>query len=195
MSNETQMETLHQSNEPESTNKEKLLLEQKELLDLNETLLKEMQEREYVIDLKTKKIFDDLLKYLEKDAPWGHTTATGLIMLYHNLREQKDLTKAKDWDGLVKLRAASVTIMWSMVTKKTGNGFFEARKFVELMAICGESLSVAVQEAHKDNTKLRENHHRLSTIDDQLASLGVADGLTEDNSQSIVNEVDPVTEL
>ena len=43
-----------------------------------------MQEREYEIDFRSKKLLNELLKFLEKDAEWGHTTATGLIMLYHN---------------------------------------------------------------------------------------------------------------
>lgn len=175
--------------------KSELLAEQKELSELGESLVKEMQEREYTIDLKTKKIFDGLLKFLEKDAPWGHTTATGLIMLYHNLREQKEFTKDKDWDGTIKLRSANVTIMWSMVTKMTGKGFFEAKSFVELMAVCGESLSKAVQSAHNDNAKLRENHHKLSLIDDQLASDDIINDVDDSIKQpSLADEVNPIVE-
>jgi hypothetical protein len=198
MSNTKEMESTEMEatavNEPRL--KSELLAEQKELFELNENLLKEMQEREYSIDLKSKKIFDSLLKFLEKDAPWGHTTATGLIMLYHNLREQKEFTKAQDWDGSIKLRSANVTIMWSMVTKMTGKGFYEAKSFVELMAVCGESLSKAVQAAHADNSKLRENHHRLSQLDDQLASGNFENDIeSEEPTASIANEVDPIVEI
>lgn len=176
--------------------KSELLAEQKELSEIGERLIKEMQEREYSIDLKSKKIFNSLLKFLEKDAPWGHTTATGLIMLYHNLREQKDITRDKDWNGQIKLRSANVTIMWSMVTKMTGKGFFEARDFVELMAVCGESLSTAVQAAHTDNNKLRENHHKLSIIDDQLASDNIINDVKDSiESKSLAEEVDPIVEI
>lgn len=177
-------------------NKSDLLAEQKELMALNDVLLKEMQEREYTIDFKSKKIFDGLLKFLEKDAPWGHTTATGLIMLYHNLREQKEISKVQDWDGIVKLRSANVTILWSMVTKMTGKGFYEAKAFVELMAVCGESLSTAVQAAHNDNSKLRENHHRLSQLDDTLASGAFYDDVDDEiPTDEMVNTVDPVIEV
>ncbi len=67
---------------------EQLKTREAELDKINEDLIKEMQEREYEIDFKTKKVFDKLLKFLEKDAPWGHTTATGLIMLYLDGREE-----------------------------------------------------------------------------------------------------------
>ena len=194
MSNE--MNTTEMAPEVTPLKKSELLAEQRELFKINETLIKEMQEREYTIDLKSKKIFDSLLKFLEKDAPWGHTTATGLIMLYHNLREQKEFTKAQDWDGIIKLRAANVTIMWSMVTKMTGKGFYEAKSFVELMAVCGESLSKAVQAAHNDNSKLRENHHRLSQLDDQLAVGNFENDIeSEEPTASIANEVDPIAEI
>lgn len=194
MSNE--MNTAETAAEVTPRKKSELLAEQKELFETNESLLKEMQEREYTIDIKSKKIFDGLLKFLEKDAPWGHTTATGLIMLYHNLREQKVITHAKDWDGTINLRSANVTIMWSMVTKMTGKGFYEAKAFVELMAVCGESLSKAVQAAHNDNSKLRENHHRLSQVDDQLASGNFINDVEDEIIESTVaNEVDPIVEI
>jgi hypothetical protein len=197
MSKTEEMVGTEQVTETKATlKKSELIAEQKELFELNETLIKEMQEREYSIDMKSKKIFDSLLKFLEKDSPWGHTTATGLIMLYHNLREQKEFTKLQDWDGSIKLRSANVTILWSMVTKMTGKGFYEAKAFVELMAVCGESLSKAVQEAHNDNTNLRQNHHRLSIIDDQLASGDfINDMEDEEPVTSIATEVDPIVEI
>jgi hypothetical protein len=197
------MEKPEQMNEQQNTEakqqlkKSELLAEQKELFETSEVLIKEMQEREYPIDMKSKKIFDSLLKFLEKDAPWGHTTATGLIMLYHNLREQKPITMTQDWDGVINLRSANVTILWSMVTKMTGNGFYEAKSFVELMSVCGESLSKAVQQSHGDNSKLRETHARLSSIDDQLSSGAFVNDIESDDSSitsplSIAEEVDPV---
>jgi hypothetical protein len=200
MNNTVEQDTKAPEMEEKVTQNKKsdLLADQKILSALSEKLLKEMQEREYSVDLKNKKIYDGLVKFLEKDAPWGHTTATGLIMLYHNLREQKDFTRDKDWDGKIMLRAANVTIMWSMVTKMTGKGFFEARDFVELMAVCGESLSQAVQAAHTDNAQLRETHHKLSMIDDQLASGNYINDVEDEvdvEQSSLVNEVDPVVEL
>jgi hypothetical protein len=175
--------------------KSELLERQKELEALNEKLIKEMQEREYEIDFKNKKVFDRLVKFLEKDAPWGHTTATGLIMLFHNMREQKELVKDKEWNGIAKLRAANVSILWSMVTKMTGAGFYEAKSFVELMAACGESLSNAVQKVHNDNQAIRDTHAQLAQIDQDIDSPDTINDV-EDSTKttSLAEEVDPVTE-
>ena len=152
---------------------EQLKAKESELDQINEDLIKEMQVREYEIDFKTKKVFDKLLKFLEKDAPWGHTTATGLIMLYHNLREAKEVVKDKDFKGLVPVRSTSVTILWQMVTKMTGNGFYEAKSFVELMANVGESLSTAVQKVQEDNQALRDNHAELAKVQQEIDQLSV----------------------
>jgi len=150
--------------------KSELLAQHKGLMARNEELLKEMQSREYSIDFKSKKIFDKLLKFLEKEAEWTHTTAAGLIMLYHNLREEKLKTTEKDWNNEVALRAANVSILWQMMTRMSGKGFYEARDFVELMAAIGEPVSKAVQRVHADNQEIRDNHAELAKLDGVLDS-------------------------
>jgi len=173
MSKDTETKVVELTTEEAPKTVEQLKAREAELDQLNESLIKEMQEREYEIDFKTKKVFDKLLKFLEKDAPWGHTTATGLIMLYHNLREAKELVKEKDFKGLIPVRSTSVTILWQMVTKMTGTGFYEAKSFVELMANVGESLSEAVQKVQSDNQALRDNHSELAKVQQEIDRLNV----------------------
>jgi hypothetical protein len=187
--------------ETETTNqpikRSELLSQQRELIQANEKLLQDSQSRTYKIDFKNKSVYDKFLKFLETEAPWGHTTATGLIMLYHNLREFKELTLNKKWDGILDLRSSSVTIMWTMVTKMTGKGFYEAKSFVELMAVCGESLSAATNQVHQDNAQLRENHAKLSKIDDQLSdpTLEIINDVEEEPTKaSLADIVDPIVE-
>jgi len=171
MSKETETKVVDMTTEKAPKTVEQLKTRESELDQINENLIKEMQEREYPVDFKTKKVFDKLLKFLEKDAPWGHTTATGLIMLYHNLREAKEVVKDKEFNGIVAVRSTSVTILWQMVTKMTGSGFYEAKSFVELMANVGESLSEAVQNVQKDNQSLRDNHSELARVQQDLTEL------------------------
>ena len=169
---------------------DELYHKQTELTTTSAELVREMQKREYEIDFKSKKLLNDLLKFLEKEAEWGHTTATGLIMLYHNLSEAKEATKSKDWDGNVKLRAANVTILWGMVTKMTGKGFYTAKAFVELMAQIGQSLSSVTQKVHEDNQELRDVHANLGFIESEME----ARKLEIKNDSNLKEEVDPVVE-
>lgn len=174
--------------------KSELLAQHKGLMARNEELLKEMQAREYSIDFKSKKIFDKLLKFLEKEAEWTHTTAAGLIMLYHNLREEKLKTTEKDWNNEVTLRAANVSILWQMMTRMSGKGFYEARDFVELMAAIGEPVSKAVQRVHADNQEIRDNHAELAKLDQVLdGGQYVADTAEVANDPyGLADEVDPL---
>jgi len=183
MSKENETKVVEMTTENAPLTKEQLTTKVNELEEKNDLLIKEMQEREYPVDFKSKKVFDRLLKFLEKDAPWGHTTATGLIMLYHNLREAKEIVKDKEWDGIIAVRSASVTILWQMVTKMTGQGFYEAKAFVELMANVGESLSTAVQAVNDDNTELRETHMELAKVQQELDKLSV-EGPAEDSAET-----------
>ena len=141
------------------------------------------------------------MKFLEKDADWGHTTATGLVMLYSNLRENSKAVQTKEWDGIVKLRGTSITILWTMVTSMKGRGFFEARNFIELMAAFGQDLSQVVQKVHIDNQELRDNHVKLSELDNEVnhpdVILDVAIDKYDEAEQELtdlMNEVDPIVE-
>jgi len=194
MTEETTMEVV-KNEEAEMPKKSELLAQHKELMAKNEDLLKEMQSREYAVDFKNKKVFDKLLKFLEKEAEWTHTTAAGLIMLYHNLREEKAKTIEKDWDNHIALRAANVSILWQMMTRMSGKGFYEARDFVELMAAIGEPVSKAVQTVHADNQQIRDNHSELAKLD-QILDSGQYENDTDEervDPNAVADEVDPLT--
>ena len=172
-----------------------LIKEHKKLMDDNDRLLTEMQEREYGIDFKSKKVYDKLLKFLEKEAQWSHATAAGLVMLYHNLREQKDITRTEEWDNIINLRSANVSILWQMMTKMSGNGFYEAKNFVEMMAAIGQEISTAVGKVHQDNQALRDNHAALAKLDQEIDSGQWIDDTAEEVEQdTLADEVDPIAE-
>tara|TARA_R110001592_G_scaffold162601_1_gene396216 strand:+ start:18618 stop:19235 length:618 start_codon:yes stop_codon:yes gene_type:complete len=187
--------------------KSELIEQSKDLSQKLDTLVKEMQEREYEINFQSRKVFNQLLKFLEKDAPWGHTTATGLIMLYSNLKQQKQKIKSAfqdGWDGIMKIRSANVQIFWTMATKMTGEGFYEAKNFVELMAAVGESLSTAVNKVNNDNAELRETHALINDIESVLSNperyvddtvvTGEETFESDSDVLTLANEVDPVVE-
>jgi hypothetical protein len=178
-----------------------IIADKKVALQLNEDLLRKLQTNEYEIPFGSTKLYKQLCKFLEKDAEWGHTTATGLVMLYSNLRENAKATQAKDWDGIIKLRGTSITILWSMVTSMKGRGFFEARNFIELMAEMGQDLSTVVGKVHTDNQALRDNHVKLSELDtevnqpDIILDVAISEyDKAEEELNKLMDEVDPVVE-
>ena len=178
-----------------------IIADKKAALKRNEDLLRDLQTNEYDIPMGKAKLYKQLMKFLEKDAEWGHTTATGLVMLYSNLRENSKTVQSKDWDGIIKLRGTSITILWTMVTSMKGRGFFEARNFIELMAELGQELSVVVGKVHEDNQELRDNHVKLAELDtecnhpDVILDVAIDEyDKAEDELNDLMNEVDPITE-
>ena len=178
-----------------------IITDKKAALKMNEDLLRNLQTNEYDIPVGTAKLYKQIMKFLEKDADWGHTTATGLIMLYSNLKEQQPVIREKDWNGIVKLRGTSITIFWTMITSMKGQGFFSARDFVEMMAAFGKDLADVVNKVHEDNSALRENHSKLAELDKEVNSPDVILDVAideynkaEDELNSLMDEVDPVVE-
>jgi hypothetical protein len=113
------------------------------------------------------------------------------------MRQQKPITNEANWSGAIKLRSANVSILWTMITQMKGNGFHEAKRFVELMATIGETLSKAVQQVHFDNQELRENHSRINEIENLLMSPDIIHDVEEEtvnNVVSLIDEVDPIVE-
>jgi len=178
-----------------------IIADKKAALKKNEELLRSLQTNQYDIPIGSVKLYKQIMKFLEKEADWGHTTATGLIMLYSNMKEQQPVTREKDWDGIIKLRGTSITIFWTMITSMKGKGFYAARDFVELMAAFGSDLSQVVGKVHEDNQALRENHAHMSELDQEVnhpeVILDVAidkyNEVEEELSQ-LMDEVDPVVE-
>jgi hypothetical protein len=178
-----------------------IIADKKAALKKNEDLLRALQTNEYDIPVGSAKLYKQIMKFLEKEADWGHTTATGLIMLYSNLKEQQPVTREKDWNGVIKLRGTSITIFWTMITSMKGKGFFAARDFVEMMAAFGQDLSKVVQKVHEDNQELRENHSHMASLDqevnhpDVILDVAIDEyNKAEEELNQLMDEVDPVVE-
>jgi len=178
-----------------------IIADKKAALAKNEELLRALQTNEYDIPVGSAKLYKQIMKFLEKEADWGHTTATGLIMLYSNLKEQQPIVREKDWNGIIKLRGTSISIFWTMITSMKGKGFFTARDFVEMMAAFGQDLSKVVGKVHEDNQALRENHTNMSELDkevnnpDVILDVAISDyHEAEEELNNLMDEVDPVVE-
>ena len=178
-----------------------IIADKKAALKTNEELLRALQKNEYDIPFGSIKLYKQVLKFLEKEADWGHTTATGLIMLYSNLKEQQPVTREKDWDGIIKLRGTSITIFWTMITSMKGKGFFSARDFVEMMAAFGADLSKVVGKVHEDNQALRDNHAKMAELDQEVNHPDVILDVpideynkAEEELNKLMDEVDPIVE-
>jgi len=149
---------------PKEMTAQEIEAEIKELSDISGKILIENRDRTYPINVADSKGLNTMIKHVEK-AKWSHTEAAALIALVMDLRDQK----AKlDENGNIHLRTANISSLYQTMLKYTGQGFYEAKEHVQILATVGESISNAMEIVAKDNNTLREIHTRLSALDDEM---------------------------
>lgn len=168
--------------------KSDLLKEQVELENQYNDLSTTYLEKVYPIKIGNKSNVSKLIRFVEHDAEFDHSTATGITILYNNLKNEKDSIKGKEWDGVFKLRTASCLILWKTLMSYKGKGFFEAKEFLNMVQLVGPELSEAVKLIDADNLALRGYHSRLNEIDTILESGKYETDITEEEEKDILSK-------
>ena len=140
---------------------------------------------------KGKKVFKQLLEYLNHNVSFTAKTAVNLMVLVRNMEENKAWVNAKEFDNVIILRSASVLSLQRFIMEDfNGKGFFEARTFLECWANCGQSISEAVRLIQKDNAATRQLATTLNSVDEEYEIS--EDDLPKDEQQiSTQEEVAP----
>lgn len=137
-----------------------------------------------------KKVFKQLLEYLNHNVSFTAKTAANLMMLVKNMEENKPWVNSKDFDDVIVLRSSSVLGLWRFIMEDmTGKGFFEARTFLECWVNCGQEISDAIRKIQKDNEVSREVGANLDLIENEFNMS--EDDLPTDSALTTQEEVDP----
>ena len=142
-----------------------------------EDAIRSEQEREYHIEIGTvdeetgknngKKIFNELLDYVQHDVKWTAKTSAGLMMLDRNLQENKAWVRSKEFDGVIILRSANVLVLWKgIIEDMHGKGSLDARKFLSVWANCGKGITDAVREINLNHENTRILGANLNLVND-----------------------------
>ena len=127
------------------------------------------KEDEPVDGSKGKKVFKQLLEYLNHNVSFTAKTAVNLMVLVRNMEENKSWVNSKEFDNVIILRSASVLSLWRCIMEDfNGKGFFEARTFLECWANCGQSVSDAVRQIQKDNASTRQLGTDLNNVEEEF---------------------------
>lgn len=127
------------------------------------------KEDEPVDGSKGKKVFKQLLEYLNHNVNFTAKSAVNLLVLVRNMEENKAWVNSKEFDNVIILRSASVLSLWRCIMEDfSGKGFFEARTFLECWANCGQSISDAVRQIQKDNAATRVLGTNLNSVEEEF---------------------------
>ncbi len=149
------------------------------------------KEDEPIDPSKGKKVFKQLLEYLNHNVSFTAKTAVNLMVLVRNMEENKAWVNSKEFDNVIILRSASVLSLWKSIMEDfNGKGFYEARTFLECWANCGQSISDAVRQIQKDNVSTRQIGTDLNSVEEEFDRS--EDDLPKDETQiSTQEEVAP----
>lgn len=148
-------------------------------------------EGEEVDPNKGKKVFKQLLEYLNHNVSFTAKTAVNLMVLVRNMEENKAWVNSKSFDNVIILRSASVLSLWRFIMDDfNGKGFFEARTFLECWANCGESINNAIHQIQKDNAATRQLGTDLNKIEEEFNN-SENDLPNEEKKLTIQEEIDP----
>ena len=167
--------------------KEQIALEKQYVTESRASL-----EETYSVKVGSKGNFDKLCKMIEHDVEFDHSTATGIALLYSNLKQQKPFTRDDDWNGSILLKTSSCLVLWKAIMSYKGKGFYEAKAFLEMIQLIGPELSKAVKTIDDKTTALRGLHNRLNEIDNILDSGDYETDLTEEEEKELLKESESV---
>lgn len=169
--------------------KSDLIKEQIELENQYETETVNMLEETYSVKIGSKGNFDRLVKMIEHEFEFDYNTATGLALLYSNLKQQKPFTREDEWNGCIFLKTSSCLMLWRFITTYKGKGFFDAKSFLEMIQYVGPDVSKHVHTINDKQKALRGLHLRLDEIDNLLDAGKYENDLTEDEEKKLVDEL------
>lgn len=183
-------------NETENPKEETTALDKKsELLQEQISLEKQydsessaMLSETYSVKFGSKGAFDKMLKYLEHDAEFDKGTATGLVLLYSDMRGQKPYTREADWNGEVQLKTSSCLMLWKFLMTHKGHGFFEAKSFLETIQLVGQDITKSINTINEKNAALRGIHDRLDVIYTKLDKGEFENDLTPEQEKELLEK-------
>ena len=139
-----------------------------------------------------KKVYKQLLEYLNHNVSFNAKNAVNLMILVRNMEENKAWTNSQEFDNVIILRSASVLALWRFMTEEfVGHGYFEAKTFLEVWANCGQTLSDAIRQIQKDNAATRQIGTDLNNVESEFDRS--EDDLPKEESEKLTTqeEVDP----
>lgn len=146
----------------------------------------------YTVKIGSKKNFNSLMRYIEHDAEFDHTTAAYIVMLYSNLKQQKPFLREPDWNGTIQLIENSCVTLWRLLSSYKGRGVHEGESFLELVQDLGQDLSKTVKTIREKNESVRGLHTRLNQIYNIIDSGDCENDLTEEEEKEILAKSDSI---
>ena len=149
----------------------------KKLEDQATELQKEIAAKIFNVEIEDAALIKTIQDHLNKGYTWETKNAAIIVTLYDRLKAEKaritkELVKADDdYKVVLRLKAYELNGLYQALLSVRGNGVENARRFVRMLTLVGESVTNAMNELTEANKEVSDLHIELRDLDVNIDSL------------------------
>ena len=145
---------------------DELKLERTDLEKQATELQKEEASRIFNVEIEDVKMINTIRDHLNKGYTWTTKNAAIIVTLNDKLKTEKtriteELKENKDYIPNLELKAYELNGLYQALLNVQGTGVENARKFVRMLTLVGQSVTEAMQELGESNKKISESINYL----------------------------------
>jgi len=159
------------------TNLEDLKAERTELEGKVTELAKENAAKIFNVEIEDVSMIKTIQDHLNKGYTWETKNAAIVVTLFDRLKAERSRIKKEmetaedDYTVTLELKAYELNRLYQALLNVKGTGVENARKFVKMLTMVGESVTNAMNELTESNKEISDMHVRLRDLDTNITAI------------------------
>jgi len=155
---------------------EKLIAERTELENQANDLSKAESDKIFNVEIDDVKMIKTIRDHLNLGYTWSTKNAAIIVTLNDKLKTEKvrilaDLKENPEYVPTLELKGYELNALYQALLNVTGTGVENARKFVRMLTLVGQSVTEAMQELGESNKAITDLHVKLKDLDTEIDAL------------------------
>lgn len=165
-------------------------------LEAEATRLAELEASKiFTVEIDDVKMIKTIQDHLNKGYTWTTKNAAIIVTLYDKLKTERTRInkeiEALDGESVyrtvLELKAYELNGLYQALLNVNGEGIENARKFIRMLTLVGESVTTAMTEMSESNKVMTDLHVELNDIDETIQHLEDAEN-REEVEPTLTNE-------
>ena len=170
---------------------ETLKAKQAELTERANAMQTDAAERLFEVNLEERSMLKTMMTHLDKSYTWETKNAAIIVTLYDRLKTRhKELAKSDEPGCIVGLKGHELNGLYQALLNCEGTGVENARRFITMLTIVGQTVGEAMQELSKLNEEIGTLHTELAEVDKAILEHGLP--IAEKVEAELETELDEV---
>ncbi len=165
-------------------------------LEAEATRLAELEASKiFAVEIDDVKMIKTIQDHLNKGYTWTTKNAAIIVTLYDKLKTERTrinkeieaLDGESDYKLVLELKAYELNGLYQALLNVNGEGIENARKFIRMLTLVGESVTTAMTEMSESNKVMTDLHVELNDVDGTIQHLEDAEN-REEVEPTLTNE-------